>query len=210
MVRLEKAWDERYQSHERLWSGEPNGTLVSEIGKLPIGRVLDVGCGEGADAVWLSRQGWRVTGLEISGVALARARGHAEDAGVSVNWVHSGLVEAELVPESFDLVSAQYPVLLRTPTFDSERALMDAVAPGGTLLVVHHIFSDEHGPRDDGQFTRADFLTVDDVAQRLDSRWTVLVNETRERPIPPSGAGVHHQHDRVLRAVKNVGVAASS
>lgn len=186
-----------------MWSGEPNGTLVSEIDGLPAGRVLDVGCGEGADAVWLARRGWTVTGLEISGVALDRARRHAVDADVDVTWVHSGLVEAHLAPESFDVVSAQYPVLLRTPTFDAEYALLNAVAPGGTLLVVHHIFTDEHGPRDDGHFSRADFVTVDMVAERLDSRWTIVVNETRDRPVPPSGAGAHHSQDRVLRAVNN-------
>src|SRR5919199_6018430 len=108
-----QAWDERYASAEQVWSGEPNGALVAEVSSLTPGTALDVGCGEGADAVWLARRGWRVTALDVSAVALERARRHAEDAGVSVEWIHSGVESAELA--TYDLVSAQYAVLAATP-----------------------------------------------------------------------------------------------
>lgn len=109
-------WDSRYADRQQLWSGRPNGALVAETAGLTPGRVLDVGCGEGADAVWLARNGWDVTAVEVSGVALERAAGHARDAGLAVRWIHAALTEAMLPPASFDLVSAQYPALLRTPT----------------------------------------------------------------------------------------------
>jgi 2-polyprenyl-3-methyl-5-hydroxy-6-metoxy-1,4-benzoquinol methylase len=79
---------------------------VAEVAGLTPGQVLDVGCGEGADAVWLASGGWDVTALEVSGVALKRAAGHARDAGVVVRWVHAALVESVLPPASFDLASA--------------------------------------------------------------------------------------------------------
>ncbi|GAA5144654.1 class I SAM-dependent methyltransferase [Pseudonocardia eucalypti] len=66
-------WDERYGQREQLWSGEPNGPLVVEVSGLAPGRALDVGCGEGGDAIWLARRGWRVTAMDISQVALDRA-----------------------------------------------------------------------------------------------------------------------------------------
>src|SRR6185295_18570046 len=83
---VQAEWDNRYLDRERLWSGQPNGALVVEVAGLTPGRALDVGCGEGADAVWLAKGGWEVTALDVSGVALQRAAGHARDAGVAVRW----------------------------------------------------------------------------------------------------------------------------
>ena len=148
------AWDERYAGQHQMWSGNPNGALVAELAGLTPGRVLDVGCGEGADAVWLARGGWDVTALELSGVAIERAQQHARDAGVEITWVHSGFVDANLPSGTFDLVSALYPVLLKTPTADAERALLDAVAVGGVLLFVHHA-DVEHSQSPDPQFDHA-------------------------------------------------------
>ncbi len=192
-------WDARYRESERLWSGRPNGALVVEVADLPPGRVLDVGCGEGADAVWLAARGWDVTALEVSGVALERAAGHARDAGVVVHWVHAGLAEAGLPPGSFDLVSAQYPALQRTPDSAAERALLAAVAPGGLLLLVHHAGMDTQ-PVHDGRFDPADYVWPAMVAARLDEDWQVEVDEQRPRIVPEGGAGAHHVDDVVLRA----------
>jgi SAM-dependent methyltransferase len=194
-------WDARYADRQQLWSGQPNGALVAEVAGLTPGRVLDVGCGEGADAVWLARGGWDVTALEVSGVALQRAVGHGRDAGVTVRWVHAGLAEAALPPASFDLVSAQYPALLRTPDAAAERALLAAVAPGGVLLLVHHAGMDTQ-PVQDGGFDPADYVWPSMVTALLDGDWEVQVNEQRPRIAPDGGAGAHHAEDLVLRALR--------
>lgn len=67
MAQTAEDWDERY-SGEQVWSGNPNEALVVESKDLAPGRVLDVGCGEGADAVWLAHQGWEVTALDRKSV----------------------------------------------------------------------------------------------------------------------------------------------
>jgi SAM-dependent methyltransferase len=196
---VQAAWDTRYADRERLWSGRPNGALVAEVASLTPGRVLDVGCGEGADAVWLARGGWDVTALEVSGVALARAAEHARDAGVPIRQIHAGLVEAGLPAASFDLVSALYPALLRTAEATAERALLSAVAPGGVLLFVHHAGMNTHPPQDGG-FDPADYIWPSMVHALLDQDWEVQVNEERPRSAPDTGAGTHHADDVILRA----------
>jgi SAM-dependent methyltransferase len=191
-------WDERYAEADQLWSGNPNQTLVEAATPLTPGRALDVGCGEGADAVWLAQWGWDVTALDVSEVALDRARRHAEAAGEVVTWVLSGLVEAQLPPASFDLVSAQYAVLLRTPGRDAERILIDAVAPGGVLSVVHHADFDPEHAKARG-FDPDDYVHPPDVLGLLSDGWQVEVNETRPRTVA-TGGGSHHVADVVLLA----------
>ena len=195
---VQAEWDRRYADQGQLWSGRPNGALVAEAAALTPGRVLDVGCGEGADAVWLAGRGWDVTALEVSGIALQRAAEHARDAGVSVRWVHAGLAEARLPPASFDLVSAQYPALLRTPDAAAERALLAAVAPGGVLLLVHHAGMQTHAH--DNGFDPADYVWPAMVSALLDDDWQLEVDEQRSRIAPAAGAGAHPVDDLVLRA----------
>ena len=196
---VQAEWDGRYADRQQLWSGQPNGALVTEVAGLTPGRVLDVGCGEGADAVWLARGGWDVTALEVSGLALQRAAGHARDAGVTVHFVHAELALAGLPAASFDLVSAQYPALLRTPDGASERALLEAVAPGGVLLLVHHAGMETRQAQD-SEFDPADYVWPSMIAALLDDDWEIELDEQRSRIVPDGGAGAHHVDDVVLRA----------
>jgi SAM-dependent methyltransferase len=191
-------WDERYSSAVQLWSGRPNAALVTEVAELEPGRALDVGCGEGADAVWLAKQGWDVTALDVSQVALERAALHARDGGAHVQWVHAGLVDAPLPTRGFDLVSAQYPALLRSPDNRAERSLLDAVAPGGVLLFVHHADIDVEHAKAHG-FDPDDYVSPSNVAALLGDDWRVEVDERRPRDTPAGSEG-QHTHDIVLRA----------
>jgi SAM-dependent methyltransferase len=193
-------WNERYAGAEQVWSGHPNAALVAEVGALAPGRALDVGCGEGADAIWLAGRGWRVTALDVSTVALDRARTAAAQAGVDVEWTHAGLLEATLPRGAFDLVSAQYPALLRSPGRDAERALLAAVAPAGHLLVVHHELTDAAIERARAHgFDPDDYVSPGDVAAVLDGGWLIEADELRPRSVS-GGAGAHHHHDIVLHA----------
>jgi 2-polyprenyl-3-methyl-5-hydroxy-6-metoxy-1,4-benzoquinol methylase len=136
----QETWDARYAESERIWSGRPNPRLVEQVGGVTPGDALDVGAGEGADAVWLAGQGWRVTALDVSEVALARVDAHAADAGLgdNVTTLHHDLMTGAPLPGAYDLVSAQY---LHPPTerFTEIVLLLGAaVRPDGRLLVVGH------------------------------------------------------------------------
>ena len=136
-------WDGFYRERAQVWSGNPNALLVREVAGLAPGTALELGCGEGADAVWLARQGWQVTGLDISAVALERAAAHARDAGVELTLIEADLAEWSAgspgTDSGYDLVCAQY---LHSPTdLPRNQILMRAaaaVAPRGRLLVVGH------------------------------------------------------------------------
>jgi SAM-dependent methyltransferase len=173
--------EEIYQGHARKWSGRPNATLVSGVAGLPPGRALDLGCGEGADAIWLAQQGWTVTGADISATALERAAADAQAAGVAgrVDWRLGDLVAS--VPDGpYDLVSAQY---LHSRGADPGvrvrilRAAAGLVAAGGVLLVVGH--ADLPGHSDPVGFPHAGEL----LAQlELESpEWEVLLAGDRPR-----------------------------
>lgn len=136
-------WDDRYRGSDRIWSGNPNVVLVREVEGLTPGRALDLGCGEGADAVWLARWGWKVTATDISRVALERAAVHAAEADVAdrIDWQWHDL-GASFPEGEYDLVSAQF--LHSMGDLPRERILRRAalaVAPGGVLLVVGHMAS---------------------------------------------------------------------
>ncbi len=148
------------------------------------GRAIDVGCGEGADAIWLAAAGWDVTGLDVSTVALARAADAAEAAGVRVDWVAAGVAEAE---GTFDLVAAHYPAIKRTPGEPELAALLGLVAVGGTLLVVGHGPPNPEFARSRG-FDPGDYVLPDTVAAALDDRWEIVVREQRPR-VRPTPAG---------------------
>ena len=172
----EASWEERYGAAPALWSGRPNPQLVAEAAGLPPGRALDAGSGEGGDALWLAGRGWRVTAVDFSTVALARAAAAADRLGVEVDWVHADLTRWTPPPATFDLVSAQY---FHLPPHDRDPAfarLAAAVAPGGSLLVVGHRPSELHTGVPEMFFAAAQVAATLDPAD-----WDVVVCEDRPR-----------------------------
>ena len=191
-------WDEMYRSRDQVFSGDPNGVLVTEVTGLPPSQALDVGCGEGADAIWLARHGWQVTAADISTTALQRAAAAAVDIESRVAWTRADLNITPPPADAFDLVSVQYFPLSIQPDHTALRGLLNAVAPGGTLLFASHDLADL-SPRPEQGFDPGDYYQPDGIAKVLDHDWTVLINETRPRTAP-APAGTHHTHDTVLRA----------
>ncbi|MFI6296310.1 SAM-dependent methyltransferase [Nonomuraea sp. NPDC050790] len=205
MSEHEEFWDARYNESRRIWSGEPNTMLVTEVEGMTPGRALDLGCGEGGDVVWLARQGWRVTGVDVSRVALERASEHAKEAGVAdrvdLQWHQLG----ESFPEGeFDLVSAAY--LHSTVEMSREailRAAAAAVAPGGVLLVLGHSgwASWQHEPMPGVHFPTP--LEVYEALELPSGEWTLERNAEFQRSQNGPDGKPGTRTDNVLRARRN-------
>jgi SAM-dependent methyltransferase len=202
----EAFWNDRYSSADRIWTGAANAQLVASAADLAPGVALDVGCGEGADAIWLASRGWQVTGVDVSTVALNRAAMEATSAGPDIaqriTWKQVDLLTWDLAPDQFDLVSAQFIHLPPAELAALHRQLAAAVRPGGMLLVVGHHPSDRHT-----SMRRPDlpclFATAEQMAAVLDAGdWESIDTSAPHRTaIDPDGTEVTIA-DAVLRAVR--------
>ena len=193
-------WDARYSEREgAMWSGRPNGRLVVEVTDLIPGRALDVGSGEGADAIWLARRGWMVSAIDVSHVALGRARKAAEPAGAIVEWVCGDALQAPFPGCSFDLVSMQYPALPKATGEAGLQTLLDTVRPGGLLLGVYHDLDAEHGEHMKAKgVDPADYFDARDLGRLLADDFAVEFHAVEPRIDPPPGTP--HIADVVVRA----------
>lgn len=196
-----EGWNRKYRGADLLWSEDPNGFLVEEVADLPTGRVLDLGAGEGRNAIWLAEQGWQVTGVEFADVALERARRIAASRGMEVDWIQADVLKWAPDPAAFDLVILIY---LHFPLEEMTRLLQhaqSAVAPGGTLLLIGHDRTNiEHGHG--GPQDPALLYEPDEVATLL-TGVDILTAEKRRRPVDTDGGRVH-AIDCVVRAHRPV------
>jgi SAM-dependent methyltransferase len=193
-------WDARYSEHdEAMWSGNPNGGLVAEAADLTPGRALDVGCGEGGDAIWLAERGWAVTAIDISDVAISRARQAATRAGVEIEWIRGDALHLQLQPQSFDLVSMQYPALAKAAGEQAVQALLNTLRQGGLLLAVYHNLDEEH--REHMRLRGVDptdYVGADDLVSLLGEAFTVESHSVKAGINPPPGTP--HVADISIRA----------
>lgn len=193
-------WDARYnEQQDAIWSGRPNGRLMAEVAGVVPGRALDVGCGEGADAIWLAELGWAVTAIDISTVAIGRAQRAAERVGARVEWVCGDALQTSLPAASFDLLSLQYPALPKAGSEQAVRRLLRTVSPGGLLLAVYHDLDDEHREQMKARGNDpADYIDADGLAELLGADFTIELHRAEPRVDPPPGTP--HVADVVLRA----------
>jgi SAM-dependent methyltransferase len=185
-------WEQRYGERHRIWSGRANAALVANVAALAPGHALDLGCGEGADSVWLAAQGWQVTGVDISATALARAREHARDSGIPDAQLE--LQQADLASwqptKAYDLVSACF---LHSPVEFPRAAVLrtaaDAVAPGGHLLIVGHAAPppwSKHARHDSGEFPTPE-RQLEELLLSSDQWDTVLARTQSREATGPDG-----------------------
>lgn len=187
-----ESWDARYAEQAHVWSAEPSRFVVETFSDLPAGTALDVATGEGRHAIWFASRGWTVTAVDFSGEAIRKARAlqeaHAPGTAGRIEWVRADVVAEPPRPRAYDAVAIVY---LQLPALQRRRVLRagaDALAPGGTLLVVGHdstnLTEGVGGPQNP-----AVLFTADDVAQDLaGSGVSILRAERASRPVGDDGA----------------------
>lgn len=206
-------WEKRYRETERMWSGAPNDLLVRELGSAAAagrpatgaeaGAALDLGCGEGGDAMWLAARGWRVTAVDVSPTALQRGARAAQAAGVAdrISWLCQDLTDGPPAGP-FGLVIAMF---LHSPTGmprdEVLRAAAARVAPGGSLLIASHSGAPSWQPR---TVPHTRLTTPDDVRAELGTAvdgWTVGLREMYEAPMsrPNGQVGFRVENALLLR-----------
>jgi SAM-dependent methyltransferase len=192
-------WNRRYQEREFVWSAEPNRFVVAELAELPPGRALDLGAGEGRNAVWLAERGWQVTAVDFAAAGLAKGRELARAREVSVDWVLADLRGYQPPRAAFQLVLIAY---LHLPS--AERSLVlgraaAALAPGGTLLVIGHDL--ENVSRGTGGPQDPELLYTPSAVVDALPGLTVERAERVRRPVD-TGDGVVDAIDTLVRAIR--------
>jgi SAM-dependent methyltransferase len=192
-------WDERHAAREPIESPEPDPTLVDEIGALRPGRALDLGAGDGRNAIWLASHGWQVTAVDFSQVALDRGRALATTRGVRVEWQLADLLEWSPGVGRFDLVTLFFIHLPPHERRNVYARAAAAVAPGGTLLIVAHDRTNlEHGvggPQDPDVLFAPDEVAAELAGFRVDRA------DVARRGAPDGGGPL----DAIVRAVRLTG-----
>jgi SAM-dependent methyltransferase len=134
-------WDERYRSAGLLWSAGPNLFVEDRLANVSPGRCVDLGAGEGRNAVWLAERGWEVVAVDFSGVALDRGRQRS----ATVAFVEADVFEWE-PDDRFDLVLIAYLQVEALALQSLIRKTVGWLSPGGELFMVGHDRSNiEHG-----------------------------------------------------------------
>ncbi|MEA4945177.1 MAG: type I methionyl aminopeptidase [Propionicimonas sp.] len=176
-------WEERYAITDRIWSGRVNRVLADIATELAPGTALDLGCGEGADVLWLADHGWQATGVDVSETAIARATEAAQTAGLA-DRVRFLAADASTLasPGRFDLVTASFlHSSAGAPRSVILRRVADWVAPGGHLLITSHAAPppwaaghahDHHFPTPAEELAALDLQPGD---------WQLVVAESRTR-----------------------------
>jgi SAM-dependent methyltransferase len=144
-------WNQRYQAGDTPWdTGRPSSELlrVIQTENVPRPKALELGCGTGTNAVWLAQQGFHVTALDFSPLALQRARERARQAGVNVRWIQADVLHPPDLGGPYDFVFDRgcYHCVRRDDVEAYLNTLRKVTGPGSAVLVLAGNAKEPHDP----------------------------------------------------------------
>jgi len=132
----QKMWDERFAEAEPVYGEHPNTYLLAQTQRLPRGcKILVPGDGYGRNGIWLARQGFQVSTVDLSSVGVARARQSAQAAGLTMSIEHADLASWTWPVGEYDAVASLFlhlPPELR-PQIHAQ--MLGTLKPGGLLII---------------------------------------------------------------------------
>lgn len=169
-------WNRRYSDERYIFGKKPNVFLTQHAHLLRPGmRALVPGDGEGRNGVWLAKQGLIVDSVDVAEKGIEKARKLAAEAGVSPNFILADLRDWDWPREAYEIVAALYVQFSDADRPAMHRAMMDALKPGGILLIeafslrqldlqkAHH----SGGPREASMLFSAEKLRADFASRRM-------------------------------------------
>lgn len=132
-------WDQKFNKNNYIYGKAPAKFLAKNFEFIPPGsKVLDIGMGEGRNAVYLASKGYKVVGIDISNIAIKKARLLADEFGVRIETIHKSVSEYSVPANSLDSIICFYFV---------DRAivknLMTWLKPGGILIFEGHTLKEK-------------------------------------------------------------------
>jgi 2-polyprenyl-3-methyl-5-hydroxy-6-metoxy-1,4-benzoquinol methylase len=135
-ARARDFWNKEFSEGKVLLHKGPSALLVTAVKGRKPGTALDIGMGQGRNAVYLAELGWTITGVDLSDVAIEQAKANASAKSVKLNAVVSDLDTFDFGKEQWDLITSFYMHAWhrRSPT-DVPARIFDALKPGGLLVI---------------------------------------------------------------------------
>ncbi len=160
-------WDQLFSTQEYVFGKEPALFLKDQVVRIPVGRALDIAMGEGRNAVFLAKKGFAVEGVDISDVAVQKAKLLARENSVEIRTTVADLNTYQIRPDSYALIAnIQYLQRSLIPRIKA------GVRRGG--FVVYENPTVEELKRDPGRNLRRDYLLESGELKQLFSDFEIV------------------------------------
>lgn len=163
-----RQWDQIYNTQSYVFGKDPSPFLKEQVGRLPVGKALDIAMGEGRNAVFLAKKGFDVDGVDLSEVALKKARRLARENHVSITTINADLNSYTIKPESYDVI-LNIDYLQRSLIPQIKRGLRR----GG--VVVYENYTVKQLENTGGKALQRNFLLDEGELQKLFKDFKILV-----------------------------------